>query len=233
MSDVCVEALGRLQALAPGGAPFVIREPLATDESEWFLRTLDAQLFPFRECPEDCFRYKKFGMAGPDHFSTPAGKPRHLFSKPGLDVAWLNREYVPHIAAYGFAVLARAYDPSRSSFSLYRAFSRDLIAKRKGQSFETDAEFYDFAKGIHLQVEAKASGKQTTTLADAIVAHGQLADLPDAAAKEIEYVLDLQPRFLWIVGPGSLDPPRHVFEVSVSGLNAKFRPLGDLPLLNA
>jgi hypothetical protein len=109
------------------------------------------------------------------------------------------------------AILDGGYDGTRSSFSLYRKFERDLIAKRKGQSFETDAGFYDRDGNIHLQIEAKASPRQTETLAAAIIAHGELQDLPVSAAKEIEYILDLRPRFLRVVGPESVDPPRHVF----------------------
>lgn len=229
MQDVRLEAQLFLEALAPGGAPLQTRTPFSTDESEWFLRTAREEVFRFLTCPDDCFRFRKHGVAGPDHFETPAGKPRHLFSKPGDDVAWLNREYVPHIAAYGMAILGAGYDARRSSFSLYRTFGRDLIAKRCGQSYETDAEFYAGDGTVHLQIEAKASRRQTETLAAAIVAHGELQDLPETAAKEIEYVLDLQPRFLWVVGPDSVDPPRHVFAVEVSGNNAKFTATGRLP----
>jgi hypothetical protein len=130
-----------------------------------------------RGCPDDCFRFKKYGIAGPDHFDTPSGKPRHMFSKPGDEVAWLNREYVPHIAAYGMAILDDGYDGTRSSFSLYRKFGRDLVAKCMGQSFETDAEFYDRHGNIYLQIEAKSSPRQTETLAAAIMAHGELCQL--------------------------------------------------------
>src|SRR3954447_5032150 len=52
------------------------------------------------------FRFKRYGVAGPDHFETPAGKPRRMFSKPGDDMAWLNRGYVPHIGASGSAIMA-------------------------------------------------------------------------------------------------------------------------------
>jgi hypothetical protein len=186
MGDPRVEAMGVLEALAPNGAPVPMRTLLSLDESTWFLRAVGERLIEFRECPADCFRFKKFGIAGPDHFDTPAGKPRHLFSKPGHEVAWLNREYVPHIAAYGRAILDGGYDASRSAFSLYRKFDRDLIVKRRGQSYETDAEFYDRSGAIHLQIEAKASSRQTEALAAAIVAHGQLDELPTAAAKGIE-----------------------------------------------
>lgn len=145
----------------------------------------------------------------------------------GTRLGW-NREYVPHIAAYAFA-LARGYDATRSTFSLYRKFSRDLIAKRAGTTYETDAEFYDRDGAIHLQIEAKASPAQTARLAAAIERHGSLAELPTTAAKEIEYVLDVSPRYLWVVGPGSIEPPAHVYEVRVDGLNAVFEPVPDLP----
>lgn len=97
------EATRVIRGLAPGGADVPIRTPLHEDECLWFLRAIDDELVHFEECPDDCFRYKKWGLRGPDHFRTLAGKPRHLFSKPGGEVAWLNREYVPHIAAYAFA----------------------------------------------------------------------------------------------------------------------------------
>jgi hypothetical protein len=47
--------------------------------------------------------------------------------------------------------------------------------------------------------------------------------------KEIEYVLELRPSFLWVVGPGSIDPARHVFAVSVDGLNARVDRLDAVP----
>ncbi len=80
-------------------------------------------------------------------------------------------------------------------------------------------------------MEAKASQVQTSRLAAAIEAHGELVGLPESAVKEIEYVLDLCPRFLWIVGPGSVDPPLHVYEVSVSGINAHFKSIAGHYLL--
>jgi hypothetical protein len=32
--------------------------------------------------------------------------------------------------------------------------------------------------------------------------------------KEVEYVLDLVSHHFWLVGPGTVDPERHVFQVS-------------------
>lgn len=228
--DPTEEATALIEHLAPGGHPVPIRTPLVEDECVWFQRAVTEGLVRFTTCPEDCFRFKKWGVAGPDHFTTPHGKPRHLFSKPIGPEAWLNREYVPHIAAYAYAVLAGRYDPARSSFSLYRTFTRDLIVKRAGGSYETDAEFYDDGGDVYLQVEAKASAKQTEALARAIEVHGALTELPDSAAKEIEYVLDLAPKYLWVVGPGSVEPAEHVYEVEMAGpTNAAFTPRTGLP----
>lgn len=228
MSDV--ERLKRLlTSLAPCGAPFIIREPLQSDESLWFLAGLDSGLFKFGDCPQDCFRLRKWSRSGPDHFDTPAGKPRHLFSKPDPEIAQLNREYIPHLAAYSRAILDLGYDPNRSSLSFYRKFRRNLVTKRAGQSYETDAEFYDGAGRIYLQIEAKSRPGQTERLAAQVKEAGSLAELPPSVAKEIEYVLDLAPRYLWVVGPGSIDPESHVFAVEVDGLNAVFHELPRLP----
>ena len=228
-SDPVREATAVIEGLAPGRFPVPIRTPLVEDECRWFLQAIDQRVVEFKDCPDDCFRFKKWGVAGPDHFETPHGKPRHLFSKPIGPEAWLNREYVPHLAAYAFAIIEHDYDQTLSSFSYYRTFGRDLITKRKGGGFETDVEFYDADGSIHLQIEAKAGARQTEALARAIEEHGGLLELPTAAAKEIEYVLELAPAHLWIVGPGSVDPARHVYEVVVSGVNATFTAVDGLP----
>lgn len=229
MANQIAHASDLIESLAPGGFPCPIRTPLVEDECRWFLHAIDRQVIRFRECDPACFRFKKWNVTGPDHFDTPAGKPRHLFSKPVGPEAWLNREYVPHIAAYAKAVIDHGYSAERSSFSLYRKFSRDLIAKRAGQGYETDAEFYDPDGDIRLQIEAKASTQQTEKLAREMAQAGSLKDLPVGTVKEIEYVLDLAPRFLWVVGPGSVDPATHMFRVTVDGLNARFEPAGGFP----
>ncbi len=218
-----------LTSLAPCGAPMTIREPLQPDEARWFMAGLEAQVFNLQDCPEDCFRRRRWGPSGPDHFVTPTGGPRHLFLKPDPVVAALNREYIPHLAAYSRAILGFGYERSRSSFSFYRTFAKDLIAKRAGQSYETDAEFYDGDDGIHLQIEAKSKPRQAERLAAEMSQAGSLAELPVGTVKEIEYVLDLAPKFLWVVGPGSVDPARYVFEVGVSGMNAEFTPRTTFP----
>jgi hypothetical protein len=224
-----LETVALLESLAPGGRKVVIREPLVEDECRWFLEAVKSGLVRFRACDAACFRFRKWGVPGDDHFDTPSGKPRHLFSSPLADPAWLNREYVPHIAAYGRAVLDAGYPAEASSFSLYRTYGRDLVTKRVGRGYETDAEFYDSDGSILLQIEAKARPGQVASLVRQLDAAQTLAALPPGSLKELEYVLDLAPRFLWVVGPGSVDPAPYVYAVEAHGLDARFRRVGSVP----
>src|SRR4051812_38952500 len=99
-----------LSAAVPGGGPLLIRDSLEDDECRWFSAALDRSLLVLRECPPGCFRAKKWGVPGPDHFDTPDGNPRHLFSSPHAAVPSLNREYIPHIAAWARAVIDFGYE---------------------------------------------------------------------------------------------------------------------------
>src|SRR5687767_9744326 len=69
------EAIRLIENLAPGGVPVPIRTPLVDDECVWFLRAVADKVVRFTTCSPDCFRFKKWGTAGPDHFTTPHGKP--------------------------------------------------------------------------------------------------------------------------------------------------------------
>ena len=42
-------------------------------------------------------------------------------------------------------------------------------------------------------------------------------------------MLDLHPRYLWIVGPGSIDPALYVYAVDVQDLNAALEPVPAIP----
>lgn len=222
------QTLRYLRELAPGGKEFELREPLAEDESHFFNRALVEGVIAFRDCAPDCPRLKKWGVSGPDEFVTPAGVYRHLFSAPASPTVWLNREYVPHVAAYARAILDFGYDRNRCSFSLYRKFSRDLITKKKRTSYETDVEFYDGEK-LHLQIEVKASDTQVVRIVKQIEHSSSLRDAPISVVKEIEYVLDIQPSHLWVVGPESIDPATSVYALTFSDQNVTFVPLRSFP----
>jgi hypothetical protein len=219
-----------LATLKPAGPEWVPVHPgLFADECRWFLAAVDAKLITFQECGESCSRLRRSGIPGPDEFATPSGQLRHLYSAPGSANLRLNREYLPHIAAYAYAILRLGYRPERSAFSRYRSFGRDRISKRVGQSYETDVEFYDAGGHLDLQIEVKTWPKEIDRIGAVLDEIAELRRLPKAVAKEVEYVLDLAPRHLWIVGPGTVDPPAHAFRVEVDGENAHFERLEDLP----
>jgi hypothetical protein len=213
---------------APRSEAFQIRQPLEADEAHWFRRGVEVELFKFFDCGPDCPRFRKWKESGPDEFRAAAGESpgiRHLFSlwKP----VNLNREYIPHMAAVARLVVECHYDQARSSFSRYRKFTRDLLWKRKGQSYESDAEFYDLSGNIWLQVEAKQSQNEVLSIIKAIESTTKLVG--DQVPKELEYVLDLKPRYLWLVAPGMVDPSRYVYEVEVEGLSAILSGLERIP----
>lgn len=221
------ELLADLKPAGPRSVP--VRPAISADESRWFLATVNEELIRFQECQSGCSRLRRWGTSGPDEFLTPSGGRRHLYSAPGSDNLRLNREYLPHIAAYGYAILQGGYQIERSSFSRYRSFSRDLISKRRGASYETDAEFHDSDGRLVLHIEVKTWPEEIDRIATQLDEVTELKRLPPSVAKELEYVLDLAPRYLWMVGPGTVDPAAHVFRVYVDDTNARFERLKALP----
>ncbi|MBT3194469.1 MAG: hypothetical protein HN341_18130 [Verrucomicrobia bacterium] len=216
-----------LSERVPKGNPLSLRTPLQGDEAHWFRSAAESGLFKFHECTAGCGRLRRWGRGGRDEFLTPKGQQRHLFSFAKERPCRLNAEYLPHIGAVARLILEFGYDQSRFSFSLYRTFSRDLIHKKAGQWYETDSEFYDSDSSIWLQVEAKRTRQQAEALAAAIEQHGFSSE---RVAKELEYVLDLSPRYLWIVGAGCIGTDALVYEVKeVDGVMAKFDRLAAVP----
>jgi hypothetical protein len=217
-----------LAALSPDGMAPTPRPELESDEATWFENAVGSRLITFGPCDPLCDRRRRSGFTGRDEFLTAAGGRRHLYSLPAARPT-LNREYVPHIAAYAYAAEHAGFDPARSSFSRYRTFQRDALTKRVGTSYETDAEFYAPDGSIALHVEAKARPDQVARIVTQLDREGDLTDLPFDVVKEIEYVMELRPAFLWVVGPGSIDPPAHVYAVVGEGTAIGFRRIDGLP----
>jgi hypothetical protein len=67
-------------------------------------------------------------------------------------------------------------------------------------------------------------------MATALDRTGELERLPVETVKEIEYVLDLAPRALWLVGPGTTEPATHVYEVRMHDLHATFHRIPNVPV---
>jgi hypothetical protein len=221
-------ALAVIAALAPRGAEVAWSTPLADDEARWFVDAVEARLVVFRTCSPGCGRLTRRGAEGPDEFLTPSGRLRHLFSKPDGPVTTLNREYIAHIAALGYAVLAQGYPIAGAAFSDYRTFARNAVIRRAGSSYELDLEFV--VDGVRLlHGEAKTRPAEVERMAREIERVATLDRLPTSTIKEVEYVLDLAPRYLWIMGPGSIDPPRHVFAVHQSEGRVSFGRFAGLP----
>jgi len=140
----------------------------------------------------------------------------------------MNREYIPHLAAVGRAILYFGFPPNRFALSRYRTFQRDCVLKKRGQSYETDAEFYAADGTVLLHLEAKKTNAEVRRIATALEACETLAEVPESCAKEVDYVLDIAPQYLWLVAPGSVDPERFVYAVRVSDTKAEFRRLESL-----
>lgn len=222
-------ARAMLDGLSPGGRPYKLTVPLEIDESEWFCKAIDAGVIVFQACDTACPRLRRYGVAGPDEFVVAPGQFRHLFSAPMTDGQRLNREYIPHLAAYAMAVRGYGYHPDRAALSKYRTFKQERISKHAGDSYETDAEFYDLAGGIYLHLEVKAQPREVEGIAIQLDRSGSLLELPSDTRKEVEYVLELAPRYFWLVGPGTVDPARHVFRVTTDGQAATFDRVPKLP----
>lgn len=217
-----------LQAIAPRNAPVTYPSALLPDEAHWFREAIEQRVLSVGDCRVDCPRRRRWKEMTRDEFLTPAGQHRHLFSLSASPGASLNREYIPHIAAVARAIIHFGFPRDRYSFSLYRTFQRDLVTKRRGQSYETDAEFYAADGSVQLHVEAKKTHAEVRRIAKTIEKCGSFTNLPAGCQKELEYVLDVAPRHLWLVAPGCIDPGQYVDAVRVDGMQAGFRPVSSL-----
>ena len=219
-----------LESLTPEGRRFRLLMPFEDDERRWYQLGVEDGIFKFGTCVPNCGRLRKWKRTGGDEFITPDGQARHMFgfSKDDDRTCFLGREYVPHISAVSRLIVGKGFDRNRYSFSKYRLYSRDLVSKKKGGSFETDAEFFGSGGDTFLQIEAKKSSEEVNRMAKQIETRKEFA-LPDNCRKELEYVLDRRPRFLWLVAPGLIEPEQFVYEVDVVENDARFRRVASLP----
>jgi hypothetical protein len=216
-----------LQSIAPRGAPVALAPALLPDEAHWFRQSIESEVLRVGACRDDCPRRRRWKETTRDEFLTPARQHRHLFSL-AASTPRLNREYIPHLAAVGRAILYFGFPPNRFSLSLHRTFQRDCVVKKRGQSYETDAEFYAADGAVVLHLEAKKTNAEITRIATALDRCKTLGQLPSSCAKELDYVLDISPQYLWLVAPGFVDPERYVYAVRVSDTKLQCQRLASL-----
>lgn len=227
------DAAALLAGLVPDDLPLrELKVALCDDESRWFVLGWEAGLYPVGSCP-------LVGLAGVclpgrrDHFSTTAGKHRHLLTRWSEGGWGASREYVTHLGAFARAVLHYGYPQAGSQLSHYGHYRRDLIERHRGGSYEIDAAFPGADGQPSVLIEAKAEPRAVARWASAIDAGATTSDLVGLGFKEVEYVLELEPGYLWLVGPGTVDPARHVWAVAVDGVNAEFQAVDDLPVFSS
>lgn len=231
--DWRAEARSLLEALVPDATSLrALKVALFDDEAEWFVRGWEANLYPVGDCPSPGLQ----NVCKPnrrDHFHTTAGRHRHLLTRWTHQGGWgLSREYVTHLGAFARAVLDYGYAQPGSLLSHYGRYQRDLITRRVGASYEIDAAFPGPDGPPWLLIEAKAEPRAVARWAAAIDRGATPTELVAFGFKEIEYVLELRPSHLWLVGPGTVDPAAHVWAVTVDDLDASFTRLADLPSPN-
>lgn len=219
---------GYLRNIAPRGAAIRFDPPLEADESHWFREAMERGVITVGECRANCPRRRKYGEVTRDEFLTPSGQHRHLFSISKQYPVRMNREYVPHIAAVARAILEFGFPAERYAFSLYRKFQKDCVTKKAGQSYESDAEFYAVDGTVELHIEAKKAPREVSHIAHTIEKCRTFTELPIDCKKELEYVLDLAPKHLWLVAPGCIDPERFIYAVRLQGLHPEFQPIEGL-----
>jgi hypothetical protein len=200
-----------LAKIVPRKDPLVVRTKLEEDECHWFRMAIEHDIIRIQPCTPHCGRNQELGTQRIDEFIVPhqAENRRHLFELK--HPACLCREYIPHIAAYAKAVLHNNYPLKSSSFSRYQMFNKDVLTKKKGQSFETDAEFHMQDCTVFLLIEAKSSRSEVDKVVKSITNPQNQAPL-----KEYENILALHPKWLWFVGPGTVDPAIHIFMVIIN-----------------
>lgn len=217
-----------VRELAPPGLEIPIPEPLALDESTWFLVAVDKGLIEFTRCPQTCERGSGGAIAARDHFVTSGGEARHLFELHGGHPR-LQRDYVPCLASYARAVYDFAYDPERASL-LGRRPIRRLVNRHASGSVHTDVAFAAADGAVHLQIKSLGDRQRTRRLATALDACGRRSGMTHELEREFDAALAGRPRFLWLVGPNSIDPARHVFELSFTDGDVRFTRVDAVPV---
>jgi len=228
MTEEMRAAEGLVRELAPKGLEVPIPEPLAIDESSWFLTAVDKGLIEFSSCNGGCECARRDQIPRRDHFETDKHDPHHLFD--GVDAPLtLRRSYLPCIAAYARAVLELGYDADHASLFRQHQVGTRFANARTNATAQSEADFAAPNGVVHLQIVSSSDRQTTRKLATALDACGSFSALPDGVARVVKNVIVLRPRHVWVVGPNSVEPSGHVFSVCVDDDDALFRRINEVP----
>jgi hypothetical protein len=191
-------------------------EPLALDESMWFLAAVERRLVEFTPCGRACTGAGASAQATRGHFETDGEPPHHLVTPRVDGELAFHRELVPAIAAYARAVIDLGYRADRASLLRRRTVHRRRVDLKPIRT-RSDVELRSRDGLVHLQIKAMPSRQETRRLAAAIDAAGTIAELPEHHAQVLACVRAVEPRYLWLVGPNTVAPEAHVFRVRGNG----------------
>jgi hypothetical protein len=228
MTDEMRAAEVLVRELAPPGLEVPIPEPLAIDESSWFLTAVDKGLIEFSSCTGGCECARADEIPRRDHFETDKHDPHHLFDGVDAPLA-LRRSYLPCIAAYARAVLELGYDADRASLLRQHEAERCFADAATNATAQSDADFVAPNGDVHLQIVSSGDRQTTRKLATALDACGSFSALPAGFAPVLRSVMVVRPRHMWVVGPNAVDPSGHVFSVRVDDDDALFRRIDEVP----
>jgi hypothetical protein len=141
----------------------------------------------------------------------------------------LHREYLPAIAAYARAVLDLGYDAAGSVLLGRRSPLRRRLHRFTADHVQADGEFRDPDGSVQLYIVAKSDRQLTRRVATALDACDNLVALRPEIAREVCGVAAVKPRFLWLVGPNTVEPARHVFRVATKGDHLSFTRVDAVP----
>jgi hypothetical protein len=141
----------------------------------------------------------------------------------------LHRDRVALLGAYARAVLDFGYEPERSVL-LGRQPTGLRFEDRRAGLERVDAAFEGHDGSTHLQIKCLGERQRTRRLATAVDAGGLVSRLSQTATHELAAVLARRPRFVWLVGPNSIDPATHVFRLTAFDGDLRFSRIETVPV---
>ena len=248
MTDEMRAAESLVRALAPSGHEVPIPEPLALDESRWLIIAVEKGLLEFTRCTDACAPSRRAHTAACDHFETGSDDPHHLFAHIGRAAshctANTSRRLRPTPEPYSTsgtsppeACCWSTIYPSSAGEPVHRRQCPPYIPHKSRYGFR-DTEFHDTGfrrvprpdSSVQLQIVATGDRQATRRIATALDAVRQpRSDSDQRLPARSRAAAMVKPRFLWLVGPNTVEPAGHVFRVARRGDSATFARCAAVP----